>query len=557
MTRRASVLCFTFILALSSGACSAAPAEPPVTADLAPEMVQVLVDVSDSSPVSAPRATEVVRRAVEWASDQPSPVTIQVWLSGQSLEECRLAWESTTTPPRSGTARMRATRRQRQIDSATGAVQAIVTGALAVRTTASPLFELLAKAVRAVPPGAAVRIYYLTDMKPATKGLDCECRTPADADVARYLKTNGLLQPDRAYRQVEELRFAYVDLSTVNPRCPGETLREEQRREDMWRGALAAAGVAPGAIEVLAGPPDLTRGPQRRKKPRRGRRWTTTVLRLRDRFGREITLDTMPPPRPGVSLHDYIVSIIGPRPTYDPTTNPRQEKAVQDAATKPAVDAHGRTVEGLKEQRTNWAPGWLLIAVIVVLAVVEIAATRTLLRELGVDPVTSWLWAVGFVAATIWALEHLARKAKRGFWFVVGYAAVLVVMVALAVLRAGDLAADGSESVATDISTVIVMTALVAGIPYALSVALGAYFEQAPLARRIRIAKRKLHEMHRVCSSGQASVESDREAVIAYDALYEHVKAMALAAYPTRFTDPTAPLGGAVAEKGDDENGNS
>lgn len=556
------------VVAFVTGACSAAPAQSPATTPNDTSMYQLILDVSDPSTVSEERAVAVTSVVMDRALAQPWPVTVQVWLTGASLQESRLVWEQTTAPSTTGTARMRAQRRARQLDAATGAMRAIVAGALAVPPRSSPLFEVLAKVVRAKPPGVRSEIIFVTDMAAKTSGsasgggLDMECHVPTDAEVARYLKAGGLLQPDEAFRELAAVTFAYVDVSAVNARCPGGTLAKQAQIESIWRKTLVNAGVPADAIAVLAGVPDLARRGGRGKRPRRKKsplsRFTALIpASFLDRNGNRISLANLPTPvKLGIALHQYIISLIGSCPSYKPGEDPKLIRAVQNTLLTSEVEAQRRKVEALLEELAAYPPGWLLIAIIVLLTIAEVWATAVLLRELGVaDPVTAWLWATGQVAAMVWYLETLARKAKSRLAYVAGYALVVVLVVVMAYLRAGDL--GNEEGGAFDqVLQVILLSAVVCGIPFLLSAALGVYNERAPIARKLRNEKKKLKELEARQIDGETTIDDGYSAVEEWKALYEQVRAQALVQFSNYFSDsPDVGASAAVSGgKGDMEN---
>jgi len=177
----------------------------------------------------------------------------------------------------------------------------------------------------------------------------------------------------------------------------------------------------------------------------------------------------------------------------------------------------------------------------VLFAAAEIWATQLLLTELGVtDPITSWLWATGQVAAMIWFLETLARKTKSRLAFVAGYALVVVVFVAMAVLRTGDLGTDETDLI-SQTSQTLILCAVVCGIPFLLSAALGAYNERSPLARKLRNETRKLQTLEERQAVGQRTIEESWAAVEDWKALERQVRAEALVPYPTYFHDAPPP----------------
>lgn len=545
MTRRVPTTITMLAITLCLVACNASAAVHPSALEGKPELDVLAIDTSVSSTVTPDKADSVTQTMVESAIDRGA--TFQIWTTGSTLEDCRLVYEQKLIPVEIGTKNRRVVKRQQQVDAATTAARAIVTGALAIRPQNSLLFELVAKIMRGKPPGVTQRIVFITDMKQATKGFSMECRVPTATELARYLEVNGLLQPNASAKEVVAVTFAYVDLSTANPQCPGATLKDQYKREELWRGALEHAGVAPEAIEVLAGPIGFLRTETRRKRPRRKKqsllsRFTGIVLpSFRDRAGTVVSLDNLPTPKElAISLHDYVISLIGPCPKHNPEEDPRLARAAQDALLTSEVDAQRRVVETLLEELADYQPGWLMVILIVLMAAAEVWATQVLLEELGVTGITSWLWSVGQVAAMVWFLETLAHKAKNWIVYVVGYGLVVAVVVAMALLRTGDLGVEAG-GVVDQTSQIILLSAVVCGIPFLLSAVLGTFNRRAPVARKLSNEERKLAALEGKQVDGQTVIEGSYAAVEEWTTLYEQVRADALVQFPNYFYDaPTA-----------------
>lgn len=534
----AAVLVASLLLAVHCAASPPVPATPP-------ELHVLILDTSDSSPVTTEKAVTAAQVLVDSAID--GGAQFQIWTTGATLEECRLVWDLQTVPVETGTKRVRVVKRQQQLEAAGTAARAITTGALAIRPRTSLLFETLAKVVRAKPPGTILHVAFITDMKEATKGFSMECRVPSAADLAAYLQANGLLQPDPASKDIATLAFAYVDLSTASPQCPGATLKDQARLEELWRSALTHSGIAPAAIEVLAGPPRPTRRASRR--PRAGRKKSLlarfTGIRLptfTDHTGAVISLSNLPAPKElGISLHDYVISLIGPCPKHNPEEDPRLARAAQDALLTSEVEAEQRVVDARKEELAAYPPAWLLVLLILLFVAAEVWATQALLEELGIHGLTSWLWALGQVAALIWFLELLAHKVKSRIAYLAGYALVIAVVVAMAMLRSGDLG-DGTQEtgIVDQVTQTLLLSAVVCGIPFLLSAALGAYNARGPIARKLRNEQAVLADLDTRQAAGQTAIEDSYAAVQEWHALAEQVRAEALVQYPNYFHDAPA-----------------
>lgn len=539
MKKTPLAIAIVLIIAFAVTACGASAPEPTPQTSEAPKITLALFDGSYGTSLTLDEVGAITRAIAEDTTTTPGSV-LSFWVLGKTLVDTRQIYYVEYLETSSRQKQKILAYKRRFIEVAVTSTTGVMEGVLVSRPHTTPLAEGISKLLRSRPKGAKALLIIATDMLAFGDGLNLESGPiPTDAVFAKWCATRGLLMPGSATDV--SIVFVGVDLTPSDERATATSLARQARIEQLWTTALKNAGATD--VTVIAGRLDfkrITRPRRRRKGSLLGRIRARMKRGTGERALRVTRIEHLPEPNLGVSLHHFIVSIIGPRPVHAPDTNPRHQRAVRDAMIGPEVDAQKRVVDDLALRRTQWSPNWTYLGLIILGAAAELIMSEQLYYHLGIDRPLSVVLAIGQTILLVALLTILTRTTYKSIAW--GVCIVLLLSLgALAILRANEMAADEDTSALESAAKTVILVLATAGPAFFIEWILGFYTQAATVDRELRAEEDKLSELEGRMEAGRAFDEESYEAVVTYDALYRQVGSKALSEYPNHFKDESVP----------------
>jgi len=240
-------------------------------------------------------------------------------------------------------------------------------------------------------------------------------------------------------------------------------------------------------------------------------------------------------PRPGARLKDYCRSLLGIRPTLDDERDPQLAQARADSQRHGAEIAHRKGVlEKLLERRAQYARAWVRLSLLVIVLAIEFAAAEWLWQELGLDRPWSILLALALVAFTTYLLHAAIQRGVASIWFYIGAAVFIVLTLAVAVVRSGEVEDDADDPVYSN-ALVFVLVFTVVGPPLIAERLLRAHLEVAPIDRQISEESKQIADLEAQQAAARHYLKMRHREVEKYEEWEELLVYTARAQFPDFF----------------------
>lgn len=249
-----------------------------------------------------------------------------------------------------------------------------------------------------------------------------------------------------------------------------------------------------------------------------------------------LTEMSLPEPKPGATLENYVGSLVSAHTPYNIATNPTDAEAASNASLGTRLDEITRDWRRARRALEGVMPRWFSMTQIGVGSVAEIVGCWRLFEELGV---ASW---PAFVLGTMLALglitlamlvSRAAKATRRGFWAAV--AILSLIAISIGVLRAGELKGDDEEPQVAVLARLVLLVAATFGPPLLIESASRSLRENGAAFDHVADLKDERDEIADRLASGQHYIAKHIDIDQRHAEQVQNVTAAALAKYPNHF----------------------